>query len=224
MNIVIYEDDRDPFSDFIENIILAHGQIVLKTNSINEIKNHLIMSDLIEIYLLEIWVNGRMDGLEVFNLIKDSKNSLCIFISDHLSYILDNPLVKVNIFSFIKRNQLRLEEELDKTLELARQKIENENLLIMESKFNQISISIAGIYYIESSDHKIIIYHEDGLFTVRIQLHAVLKQLPPYFVLCHRSYIVNRLKIERYDTKSKLIILKDGFHCPYVKGRMIWLF
>ena len=49
---------------------------------------------------------------------------------------------------------------------------------------------------------------------VRGSLNAVEKELPQEFIRCHRSYIVNRLHIERLNLPEMAVYLANGERIP----------
>ncbi len=218
MNIVIFEDDRN-FAENLENVVTGYGyHVVLNTDNLEYLEKHLILTDRAELYLLDIIICDNPEGLDAFRLIQeDSIQNLCVFITNYLDYILFNPALKINVFSFIKKHNLR---ELSQTLKMAEQRLKNENLLIIHSKFNQISVSMAGIYYMESISGSVYIYHEDGKFQTRMNLYALMDKLDDDFIQCHRSYVVNKRKVIKYDKSNQMIILRNGYRCPYVKERI----
>jgi len=218
VNIVVFEDDRC-FAKGLEEKIAGYGyQVVLNTDCLQMLQNHLMMADLAEVYLLDIMIGDSTEGIQAFRLINRSpRNHVCIFITNYLDYVLFNPEIKVNAFSFISKQSL---EELPCTLALAYQQIKNNNLLVIHSKFNRTSITLAGIYYLESLNNRVIIYHEEGVFSVRARLQEMVLLLNSDFLQCHRSYVVNKRQIITYDFSNRILVLRDGFQCPFTKNRI----
>jgi two-component system response regulator ComE len=223
MNVIIFEDDAD-FIQVLKTIISEMGHtVVLCTSQIIDIKNNLMFSDLAEVYLLDMYINDTADGLSAFDLIREnSRQNLCIFITNFYDAVIYNPEIKIHAFSHIDKSNIK---ELPITLKMAEKEIYDKNLFIYHSKYHRISVSLSGIIFIESKDGGIAhIYHEEGLFMIRISLNRLLKDLNEDFVLCHRSFIINTRKIIRIDKNTKQIILKNGFICPYSKHRIkTWL-
>lgn len=218
MNVVIFEDDRS-FSIKLEEAIIGLGyNVVLNTDNIESIRKHLFMSDQAEIYLLDILINDIPEGMDAFRLINHSSNqNLCIFLTNYVNYIMYNPELKIKAFSFITKNSIT---ELSQTLSLAAQKIKDHNLLVIEGKYNCISVSLEGIYYLESRYRIVHIFHEKDEFLIRTSLYKLMEKLNDSFLQCHRSYIVNKNKIIGLDKSNQMISLMDGFKCPYSKNRI----
>jgi len=223
MNIIIFEDDKEFAEDLKSHITQLGHSIVLITDSILELRNHLLDSTFSEVYLLDILIENTTTGIEAFNLIREfSKNSLCIFITNHLDLVTFNPELKINSFSHISKQKLN---ELPITLQLAAEELSDKNFFRYNSKYQKISISLNGIFYIESNNGGIIyIYHEAGIFSLRASLHFIMKQLNSDFILCHRSYIVNKCQFQKIDFENRQLILKNGLKCPFTRSRInTWL-
>ncbi|MCM1026239.1 MAG: LytTR family transcriptional regulator DNA-binding domain-containing protein [Roseburia sp.] len=66
-------------------------------------------------------------------------------------------------------------------------------------------IRFSAIRYIESVGRKMFLYTDGGSFETYMTMEAALRSLPPQFVQCHRSYIVNVDRIEKYCVDEMLL-------------------
>lgn len=85
---------------------------------------------------------------------------------------------------------------------------------VIESKEGKINIPYQDIYYFEAREKKIYIrtlHEEYGFYETIENLEAVI---PDVFMRCHRSYIVNRDKIQKIMLSQSMMELADGFDVP----------
>ena len=75
-------------------------------------------------------------------------------------------------------------------------------------------IAYRDIQYLEAQDKLLNICTKRYAVSVRGSLNAVEKELPQEFIRCHRSYIVNRLHIERLNLPEMAVYLANGERIP----------
>ena len=75
-------------------------------------------------------------------------------------------------------------------------------------------IAYREILYLEAQDKLLNICTQRQVVTVRTSLNALEKTLPEQFVRCHRSYIVNRMYIERLDLPEMTLQLTTQERLP----------
>lgn len=61
----------------------------------------------------------------------------------------------------------------------------------------QVSVLTEAVLYLESRNHTVVIHTDDADYTVYDKLSNFSEQLPPVFVRCHNSYLVNMNRIQR---------------------------
>ena len=218
MNIVIFEDN-ECFATEIEAIVLEYGyHVVLNTGNLKTLQNHILYAEMAELYLVDIFINHKPLGKQVFNLLLNSRHAnLCVFVTNFPNYIMGNPELKIGSFSFIDKTSLN---ELPKTLQLADERIKKCNLFVYKNKFSKISITLSGIYFFEALNGRIKLYHEDGCYSFRSTLYMIKKKLDSDFVQCHRSYLVNIKQIREYHFSDNLLIMKNGMTVPMIRSRI----
>jgi len=95
-------------------------------------------------------------------------------------------------------------ETLKKLDELKQIVIKNHIILKDKTK-----IYIADLLYIKSDDHYLNVFlHEGKDHFVRGKLNQIIEELPPNFIRCHRSYIVNRNFIKQINNDTIVLIDK----------------
>ncbi len=68
------------------------------------------------------------------------------------------------------------------------------------------------IYFMESRGHNVYIYTKSGEIRLYHKLVDIAPRLPEYFYQCHKSYIVNLQKVDRFERTQ--IRLTDGRIVP----------
>ena len=112
---------------------------------------------------------------------------------------------------YYKKSEV-LETEQSQTLQKLDElkKIVIKNHIVLKDK---TKIYITDLLYIKSDDHYLNIFLSDGKnHFVRGKLNIITKELPPNFIRCHRSYIVNANFIKQVN--SDTIILIDKTQIP----------
>jgi hypothetical protein len=116
----------------------------------------------------------------------------------------------------MQQEKLQIEERHSITVqELEKVKsIVTEGYIILKDKSK---VYLNDLMYIKSEDHYLHTYSKDGKSQfVRGKLAQILTELPPNFVKCHRSYIVNTNYI--HSIQKGFIILKNKIEIPVSRG------
>ena len=121
-------------------------------------------------------------------------------------------LLLIFIFYLYKRYKTKstiLEEEQSETLQRLDElkSIVIKNHIVLKDK---TKVYITDLMYIKSDDHYLEIFTQDGKsHTVRGKLSQIKEELPPNFIQCHRSYIVNSNYIKQVNSTSLTLINKE---------------
>ncbi|MBR0463680.1 MAG: LytTR family transcriptional regulator DNA-binding domain-containing protein [Clostridia bacterium] len=86
--------------------------------------------------------------------------------------------------------------------------------LTVSSGTSTYRIPFDQITYIEALDKKLSIYTQRQTITLRATLGKLIEQLPPQFVRCHRSYVVNINYVSQTDYADMTLTLFDGDSLP----------
>lgn len=115
------------------------------------------------------------------------------------------------IFIFGIKKYKRSKEDLN-SMEVEKKKLEK----VVERQFillnSKTKLYLDSIYFIKSDGNYVDFQLEEKHVTDRNKLIQVLEQLPPNFVQCHRSYIVNKNFISSFSSSS--IHLSNGKELP----------
>ncbi len=88
----------------------------------------------------------------------------------------------------------QIKEELNSVKQLV-----IDNFIVLK---NKSKIYLSDLIYIRSEDHYLYLYTSSKKEFVRGKLSEIIKQLPPNFVKCHRSYIINKNHIKHFTSKG----------------------
>lgn len=94
-----------------------------------------------------------------------------------------------------------------RALERVRKECEEDNgrMLTIQSRGQKQKIRFSAIRYIECFGRKLFLYTDDGAFETYMTIQEALCKLPQQFLQCHRSYIINADRIEKYSAEGVLI-------------------
>jgi len=81
---------------------------------------------------------------------------------------------------------------------------------------NKAKIYLEDLIYIKAEDHYLLLMTSNKKEFVRGKLSEIISQLPPNFVKCHRSFIVNKNEVKQVLTNE--IIVSNGELIPYSRG------
>lgn len=91
---------------------------------------------------------------------------------------------------------------------------EDSRSILVKHEYNNVSIPLSDILYIEAMEGYVKIYREGGECTIsRVILKNIGSQLPEKdFIRIHRSFIVGRSKIKSFNKRE--VNLKNGMKLP----------
>lgn len=120
-------------------------------------------------------------------------------------------LISIIIFFLYRRYKNKsvvLQEEKSETL----QKLDELKSIVIKNHIilkDKTKVYISDLMYVKSDDHYLNIFtSDDKSHFVRGKLSNIRQELPPNFIQCHRSYIVNSNFIKRVNSDSITLIDK----------------
>jgi len=157
---------------------------------------------------LDIRMHGKDEGFEIARLINEKYQIPFLFLTSFsdkktvlkasgynpLGYLV-KPFKKENIFAALE-------------IAIAKSESETDNKIEIKDGTKTYYFNPQRILFLKSDNNYVDIYCEDRKVTLRSSLDEISIKLPPYFIKCHRSFIVNKNKIEEKKANS----LKIGQH------------
>lgn len=217
--ILIYDDNSQhskDLSELLKKLLSVKTVIDIANNSDKAME--LITANSYAVIFLDIELEDRQSGIDFGKTMRQScKGTSLVFITSYIKYAED-------IFG-ASPDALILkpfsEEGVKRTLELLRQKAEEEDHIYISTGKNDVeSIPLGDIECIESSNRKLSFYSDDKEPVYQfynVKLTSLMSKLPPYFVRCHYSIAVNMKKVthlERY-----FFVTESGREVPVSQGR-----
>lgn len=160
-----------------------------------------------DIYFLDIKM-GKISGMDIAKHIRKQEEisrqkSIIIFVTGYQEYM--EAAFDVNAFHYlIKPIDV---EKFSKVFSRAWKKVfvfeeQSKQYIIVKSSGTQQKILLKNIYYIESSNKKVIFHTTNGTLEVYKKMKELENTLGNTFYRCHRCYFVNMEKISSYSTDN----------------------
>lgn len=115
------------------------------------------------------------------------------------TFFLHMPFREETVAAALERVRMGCEEDIGRTFTI-------------QSRGQKQKIRFSAIRYMESSGRKMFLYTDAGSFETYMTVGDALGKLPPQFIQCHRSYIINTDRIEKYSVDG--VLLTDGALVP----------
>jgi len=166
------------------------------------------------IILMDINIQGEIDGIETTELIQQSANIPIVYLTANSDSKTFKRALETNPNAFISKPYHK--KDLYSAIEIACNKhneklIETPNTIINNSFFVKdgeyyTKLKFKDINYIEADGSYCNIYTDTKKFTLSSNLnHFQNNHTNPIFVRTHRSYIINIKKVEAFDKDSVII-------------------
>ena len=208
LNILIVEDEV-LIGETIKIYLRERGHIPMEIVISYEEAIRAITMTLPDVVLVDIRLFGEKSGLELAETIQMQYPQLpIVFLTSQYDVRVSNKALELNPSGYLVKPVQK--ESLWTTVELAHNKKSNQNTspnIRFADGAKVFYLSADQIKYI-SSDHIYIVIHttNSGEITLRMSLTDVEGLLDNNtFIRCHRSFIVNKSYISRYDTHSFVI-------------------
>jgi DNA-binding LytR/AlgR family response regulator len=153
----------------------------------------------------------NMTGIQLAKYIRDTdKNMLLVFVTSHSQYVLSGYDVDALHYLIKPLSLTKLIPIMDKAYMIWRSC--NKDAILVSNGAGQFKLLYGNIFYISMMSHIAEIHTDNEVFEIRKTAAELDRQLPTYFRRCHRSYIVNLLKIECIYKDS--VMLLHGTQLP----------
>lgn len=227
INVLIIEDTRAESDALVKVLIENNYNVVGVAVTYNEALK-LFYDNTIDIVIIDVFLNGKPDGITFAETITIVPNGLkpFVFLTNSKDRQIFERAKLTKPYSFLLKpfNEL----ELLYALEMAVEKFyDQSNLLTGKSQNAVISseylfikknktlkkVRTEDISYVEVEDRYCNIITETEKFVILISLTKILEFLDPLkFIRTHRNYIVNSNKIIEIILSDNLVILKGNYN------------
>jgi DNA-binding LytR/AlgR family response regulator len=221
MKILIVEDEA-LYADKLEMLIeqLEYEHLATVDNSADALR--VVQEQKPDLILMDIYIRGEHDGIELANLILKNHPIPIIFITSLQDNLTFNRAARVNPIQFIQKpfNDLQLQRSIELSIKnladaAATEPAWENDLFVQEHLFIKVrnkleKVAINEIVFVEADGRYCQIFTENKKYLVRMGLHELEEKLPKdLFVQSHRSYLVNVAKIRSIDLQDNFIQLKE---------------
>ncbi len=239
-NIYVFEDNRQDADTILFNVHLyseKNPQFKIERisyfnkNFENFIYDKTRKSDSHNLYLIDIELKSKWNGIQLANEIrKNDFLGYIIILSNHddlKEQLFEYSLKAIN---FIYKSAPNAQEKLFKTLEkisMENQSLVNvqprqENTIQFKYLSNYYSVPINEILFVEKSYKKrgLDIHTRETCLFYPARLSDFEKIMPLHFTRCHKSFIVNTLRIRKIERTgfTYAAILSNDKSCCVSKG------
>lgn len=159
-----------------------------------------------DVILLDVRLYGEKSGIDVANHLRElGKNIPYIIVSSQYHSKIIEEAMYAGASGYITKPISK--ETLWSTIELAVLRVENkvaeEAYIDFKDGYDIRRIKLDDIIYIKSDHVYVEMICTTGKYTGRYTLNELLTKInQPHFIRCHRSYIVNTKKIEKYSASK----------------------
>ena len=206
LKILIVDDER-PARDKLRRLITAHApvQLILEARDGKEALQ-LLEKDQFDVMFLDIHM-PEMDGLSVAQQMSEPAPQI-VFVTAFDQFALqafdanaiDYLLKPYDEERFLRALQKALKAlSLDQASQLAQQ--ETTPLIIQERGSVKV-VNIPDIHWVEAADNYVLLHTAQTSHMLRQTLSVTAQRLGPAYSRCHRSYLVRRDQIRRFESKA----------------------
>ena len=228
LNFVVCDDNiyiLDKISKILESIFIEHNfdaNIIFKGTNADEvlqfIKNNY---NKIDVLILDINLKSEVSGLDIAkNLRNYNKNAYIIFTTGHLEYIM--MAYKYKTFDYLPKPFTF--EKIEETVIRLFNDITNNSNKYLKLVSKNMLINEDDIYYIKKDGMRAIFISPYQTYEIYNSFSKIQNSLPPNFIRCHKSYIVNINKISDIRININKIYFKDNISCsigPKYKNNLL---
>ncbi len=230
MRIAVCDDERAIRNELVELIKIQHPEAYVMSFSSGE--EMLAIQENFSIYFLDIDMVG-LSGIEIAKEIRkrqgQKSKSVIIFVTAYREYMED--AFDVNAYHYLVKP---IKEEkffgvLDRAWkDMASLEENDKKKILVKSSGISKNVFLKDIFYIESSNKKVVFHTVDGSFDVYTKMEVLEKELGESFYRCHRCYLVNMEKIKNYNSNTiqlingEKLILAQKKYPEFVKAFMCY--
>ncbi|MFD2243768.1 MULTISPECIES: LytTR family DNA-binding domain-containing protein [Flectobacillus] len=163
----------------------------------------------VDLIILDINLGeGEMDGISLGSHIQNKQKVPFIYLTAYENTNIISEAVATSPYSYLTKPFKN--SDLIASIELALIKSSKEDkpkpsILVKDGEY-KVELLVEDINFINSEGNYLLFYTNDKTFKSRATISQILELLPPSkFIQIHRAFIVNKDKIEKYNTKNVVI-------------------
>lgn len=188
----------------------------------------------IDLLFLDIELSSSsLDGMTLAQKLRErisGTQPIIIFVTGYERYVFD--AFDVGAFQYLLKpvDEKKFAQVFTRAIaqiEAAREK--TVRVLTLQSASINKTIPVDSIYYIESSDHKVVLHLKDGEFAYYAKIRDLELELQKQFFRIHKGYLVNLSYVEGYSktevmlTNGEKILISKYKYQDFVKAYLHFL-
>lgn len=164
----------------------------------------------IDLLFLDIELNTAcLDGMGLARQIREGNSAtqpVLIFVTGYERYVFD--AFDVGAFQYLLKpvNEEKFARVFARAVaQIGAKREKTVRTLILQSAGISRTVPLDSIYYIESSNHKVVLHLKDGEFSCYAKIRDLEAELGDQFCRVHKGYLVNLAYVEGYS-KTELTL------------------
>ncbi len=175
-----------------------------------------------DLLFLDIEMKGDTSGMDGMSMAKQlrgmelDRQPVIIFVTGYEKYVYD--AFDVDAFQYLLKpiNEQKFAEVFSRAAgQILSEAEQKKKTLIIRCGSESRAIQLDSIYYLESRNHKVVLYLKEGELEYYAKIRDLEEELAGQFYRIHRGYLVNLSYVEGYD-KSE-VTLANGDRLPLSK-------
>ena len=218
---VLIVEDEELYADKMEMLLDKMGYSHQATVADGEAALRLIRLQAPDLILMDIYIQGKYDGVELADLIHRTLPIPIIFVTSLQDDLTFRRAQRTGPVAFLLKPFSQI--QLQRSIELAVAKLakpateapaEHEVLstdsFFIRSRNRLEKIHYSQLTYLEADGRYCYVYTADKRYHLRSSLTELVERLSRYhFVQTHRSFVVNMKKVSAVDLEESVVLLGD---------------
>lgn len=215
IKFVVVDDDKDEIKhikELLNEVVKEDKKILSFTKFNDDLKKEIENTEERKIYVLDIELGTRISGINIAKLIRDvDYESEIIFITNHDKMFESAHRAVYEIFDFIEKFH-DFDRKFKKDIKDILKRNFDNKMFYYKANNVELDIYYKNILYIyrETEDRKLVMVTDKNQFMLSIPIKDMLGMLDYRFKQCHRSCIVNTLRIQEKNYKEGYFVLDTG--------------
>jgi two-component system response regulator LytT len=216
---ILVVDDEVIIAEYLKDILVSFGysNIVLAHNKVKALKQMEEFSP--DLVLLDIRMKSEFEGIEIASEISENYNTPYLFITAHSDTQIIEKALKTKPAGYITKPFKEIDVYAAVHLIETNSEVIAEKHILIKDGYAYVKVLIEDVLYAESDNNYLHIYTIQKKYTLRATLDWFKNETRFYsFHQTHRSFIVNKTKVTKYDSKCLEI---GGVKIPISRGNQL---
>jgi len=225
VNVLIVEDDPITAMDISEALI-DHGFSVTKTVKSGEEALECVKSNKPDVILMDIKLDGELDGVSTAGMIGETERIPIIFITANTDQFTASRAFQTHPAAFISKPfdtkdviyaiELAFNNHFQHLFENKRPNVDKNGSIFLKTGEKYEKVKLKEILYVQADGSYSKVFTQDKKFCLSTNLNSIWQKIShPDFFRAHRSYIINIDNVTGFD---QTYVYFDDQYVPYSKN------